>query len=280
MGNPRFYYYPDAAGSLEEIDLGEGLSDIQELEWADAEDAYTGEYVGYRSFLGAALPVRIVLERFGSPGSSALERKLKTLTSHLHKGGAVGFSRDHAKTWASVTSASPPNRGNTLLYTSGGNGFADWSTAGTVAAGDEIVIETPPPEHQREIAVCGSLTVTPPVHLPIASPGAVYTYTRPAVVRWRDFYPVMWLARDQLRRPIVTHDHRRNFTLDVTLEYNPAAVLALWAPQGGKDEAFSSRGNVSGPVFRDINAARGFGGVSLEEALQGSRVSRTPAKGR
>jgi hypothetical protein len=273
VADPRFYLYPDPSGSLEEIDLGEGLSDIQESPVARVEDAYAGDYVPSRSFLGGALRVRIVLERFGTRGSDDLEMHLQSMVTHLQRGGFVGFSRDHAKTWAGVTS-SPPTRGDTTLYTSGGNGFTAWAPAGAVAANDEIAIETPPADYVRELRRCGALTVSPPIHLPLAS-GCRYTFSSSAVVRWRDFYPVLWMPQDQVGRPFITSDHRRNFTLDLTLEYNPAAVLSLWGEY--RAAGSSSLGRVrdsSPPSLRGTGAERGFGGNSLEDLLVGARRTR------
>lgn len=274
MGDPRFYYYPDAAGSLESVDFAMALSDIQETHLANVEDAYTGDYVAYRSFLGATMRVRIVLERFGTRGADTLERDAQSLVTHLQRGGAVGFSRDHAKTWASVTSTGP-TRGDTVLYTSGGNGFTAWSLSGTPAVGDEVAIETPPADYIREIRTVGALTVTPPVHLPLAA-GCRYTYSGPAVVRWRDFYPVLRMPRDLVGRTFITHDHRRNFTLDVTLEYNPAEVLALYGTRGSRYDATYAgalgriRDMGAGPALRGASAERGFGGSSIEELISGA----------
>ena len=39
---PMFFYYPDPDGSLETIDLGEGLSKLKETPIRDVSDAYDG----------------------------------------------------------------------------------------------------------------------------------------------------------------------------------------------------------------------------------------------
>lgn len=224
MSTPCFYLYPSPTGTLAIVNCLEGLTDIQETPPADVEDAYTGNYTPYRSFLGGSYRVRIILERFGTFGSSSVERRLRNMESHLQRGGLVGFSRDHAKTWASKTNSNV-TRADTVVYNSG-NAFATWSNV-YYATGDEMVIEVPPAEHKREFFVSDTVGATP-IDVPIPTPGAFYSYSQAAVIRWRDFYPVMWLPKDQVSKPLVTHDHRRTFTLDVTLEYNPAVVLALW----------------------------------------------------
>lgn len=267
MGQPRFYYYPDETGSLEIIDLGEGLSDLQETPGAIATDTYAADGKAYRSFQRDTFEVRIVLERFGTPGVSSLERKLLTLQSHLQRGGWVGFSRDHAKAWASMRSGAA-SRGDTIFYTPG-SGFTSWSSSGTLAAGDEVVIESAPPDSRRELSTVSSLSSGGDVTL---GAGLIYSYDGHPLIRWRDFYPTLRLAAGNLR-PIVTHDHRRNWTLDATFEYNVADHAALWtdystpydspiihAPDGWT-------GGSSRPAMRDDSGGRW--GSSLEAILGG-----------
>jgi hypothetical protein len=272
MASPRLYFYPDSAGSLETIDLVEALSDLQETHAADVEDAYTGSGTLYRSFSGASMRVRIVLERFGTRGADSVERDLQSLVTHLQRGGAVGFARDHAKAWCGVT-ASAPTRGDVTLYTNG-SGFTSWSASAAPVAGDEIAIETPSPDYIRELRTCGTLTVSPPVNLPLAS-GVRYTYSDSAVVRHRDFYPVLRLPRDLVSRTWINHDHRRNFTLDLTLEYSPADVLALWGVRTGGYRMYGagsvgSLRSYAAPGLRGAGALRAAGGASMDELLSGA----------
>lgn len=227
---PIFYWYPVSGGSLEKTDFGEALSDVQESPSARAVDAYTGALVGYRSFMGATKRVRIILERFGKTGGDSLELKFQTLESHLQKGGLVSFSRNDAKTWASKTS-SPATRGDTIIYCGLGNYFTAFSAAGNLAQYDDAVLESAHPESQREVFTVGVGGGTPRTQ--VSTPGAVYTYAGTTIVRWRDFYPFCWLPADQLGRSFITHDHRRNFTLDITLEYSPGMALANWPADPG-----------------------------------------------
>lgn len=230
MATPRFYWYPDASGSLEVLDLGEELSDLQEIPLADADDSYGRDGQFYRLFHASRLRVRIVLERFGPSAVSALERDLQTLQAHLDRGYSVGFSLDHDKTWAaSVTTT--PSRGDVTIYT-GGNAFSAWNSAGSPAEDDEMVLESAPPESLREYFKCGALATTPPTDIARAG-GLLYSYQSSAVVRWRDFYPKLRRPKDLLGRPIVTHEHRKAFTLDLTLEYSVQGVLDLWSEELG-----------------------------------------------
>ena len=262
MGNPRFYYYPDEAGSLETIDLGEGLTDLVELPGAVVEDAASLDGYPYRSFLRDTFGIRIVLERFGSSGTSSLERKFATLQSHLGRGGLVGFSKDHSKTWAAIRTGSA-TRGDPLFQTPG-NGFTAWAPAGTLASGDEIAIESPAPDSRREYTTISALSSTGDLTLVDA---LRYTYDGHPIARYRDFYPVCWLSADGVSRPIVVSDHRRNWTLDLTLEYLPAATAALWgadfsSPYG---RIVGGRGGGSMTMLRDDGGGRS--GSTLEGAF-------------
>lgn len=278
MSDPRFYWEPDASGSLETIDLGEGLTDFQELPGGvRVEDSYNGANLAFRSFQGASRLYRITLERFGTPGSSPLERKLLNMETHLQRGGYVGFSRDHAKTWAAVVTT-PPTRGDIVLHTGTGSGFRRWAPLATVVEGDEMVLESPPAEWNREFFLCG-LTggggSGPPTKIGIPDNGAVYTYNEYPVVRWRDFIPTLRMPKSEVNRPYVPHDHRRNWTLNLVLEYNPAAVIALFNSGSGYSIGFNS--------YPSVTERGGFGlsGLSMRgpDDLGGTGTTMTGVLG-
>lgn len=219
MADPRFYYYPESGGTLETIDLAGPLSDLQETELRDVEDAYDGERVLYRQVLGGGYRVRIVLERFTS---QALERKLKTMSAHLERGGYIGFSRDHAKTWAGFGASGYTYRGRSIFYSTV-NQFGAWNGSATFASGDECTIESGNPEMYREYNTVSSINASNQVTLGNA---LVYTYSNPVLLRWRDFYPALRLPADKVGKALVTHDHRISWTLDVELEWDLAGLVA------------------------------------------------------
>lgn len=228
MGNPTLWYYPDPEGGPTTIDLGEGLSDLVETPVTEVADARGMDWVTSRVIHGGGLRIRLVLERFGSPGTSSLERALRTAESHLHRGGVVAFSRDSAKAWASVSDTLQAS-GSTTWTGATGSLYAALSSAAALASGDEIVIETAAPEHQREYTTTGASVAVGDADVTIGA-GLAYTFGAPSVLRWRDFWPVLRLPSDQMQRTIVFNDHRRNFTLDVTLEYSAAyLVVPAWA---------------------------------------------------
>ncbi len=272
MGSPAIYWYPDAAGYLHTIDFGEGLSDLQETPTAIAEDAYGGDGTPYRHHQMAGLRVRIVLERFGTPGAVSLEREFSSLQAHLDRGGLIGFSADHARTWAGMT-VTPPNQGAQLV-TTGGNGFSAWSSSGSPVAGDEMVIEQGSPDWLREVVTCDTLAASPPTMIPTVDK-IRYSYGGPVICRFRDFYPLLFRPKDQLGRAIVSHDHRRNYTLDLTLEYLLGATLDLWTGgdpelEGGNPFAMMRGASTppAGPPLRGATSTYGSGGSSLQELLR------------
>ncbi len=66
MGNPRIYYYPDADGSLETIDFGESLSDLQITLRRDVFDGFSRAGAFTRTTGRTYLEIRIILENFTS----------------------------------------------------------------------------------------------------------------------------------------------------------------------------------------------------------------------
>lgn len=226
MSDPRFYYYPDGGSALETVDLGEGLSDIDIVPAIRRTDAIGLDGSFYSAVGGPNWTVRIVLERFGTPGAINLERQLTTLLSHLRNGGLCGFSRDHAKTWAAIRSG-VTGRGYSYVATHG-NAFSAWSASAALASGDEVALEQAPPMSIHEIRGVSGMTgnqinlAETQVHEFDATKGAAWA-------RHRDFFPVCYLAAEDAQRNPLTHDHRRNYTLDLKLTFSPSAMAALFA---------------------------------------------------
>lgn len=233
MGNATLWWYPTDANDVESIDLGEGLSDLQ------VEPVMVGPQS--RSVAGrnrtttwsAFHQVRLVLERFTAV---ATVRALLSLEAHLKRGGLVEIAADSAKAWGAFVS-SPHLRGDTVLATSG-SPFA--STTGAVVATDEIWVRTFAPEFSRELNTVSSIT-NDEITL---SAGLIEDHKQsPIFVHHRDFWPAMQLARSARGRPLLTHDHRLNYTLDLLLEESPETLLA-YAGQAGTQQ---SAGNIAVP---------------------------------
>jgi hypothetical protein len=219
MATPHIYYYPNNS-NLEVIDLGEELSDLTETPGAEVEDAVTVDGLFSRNLIRRTYKVRLYLERFGAIGGSSLERKLQTLESHLMAGGVIGFSRDETKAFCSLSQGGF-NRGQTIFY-GGSSPFSAWYSGAAPSVSDEIVIESMGAGAHREFNTVSAFSGGQ-VTLGIS---AVYSHPGHPLCRFRDFYPVLYLAKEDIR-PTCIHDHRRNYTWEVTLTYSPAAVINL-----------------------------------------------------
>lgn len=219
MGTPHLYYYPNGS-NLEVIDLGEELSDLTELPGAEVEDAVTVGGLFSRNLTRRTYKVRLYLERFGAIGGSSLERQLQTLESHLMAGGLVGFTRDETKAFCSLSQGGF-SRGQTIFY-GGTSPFSSWYSGAAPSASDEIVIESAGPGAHREFNTVSSFSAG---QVTLGS-SAVYDHPGHPLCRFRDFYPVLYLAKEDMR-PTCTHDHRRNYTWEIVLTYSPAAVVNL-----------------------------------------------------
>ena len=237
-GLPAIYWYPDEEGTLETLGFGEPLSGLDYQRSSERVDAKAGDGTSHTSMLGSTGMLRIVLERFGPRGASDLERQLQTLEAHILAGGWIGFSRDHAKSWAAIAGvgAVGVRRGDTTIP-NGGNGFTSWSAIAALASGDEIVIEGGAPDWRWELTTAAAAVLYTATDVSLTNP-LRYTYTDnladiAPVLRWRDFYPRLQLPAENARKPRITHDRRQNFTLELNLEYSVAATSALWANGAG-----------------------------------------------
>lgn len=247
MGLPTFYVYPGvSAGMLEVVSLGEPLSDLQETPIRDAVDARALSGRAIRTVLGGRRRVRVIVENFTS---QLVERGLTNMQAHLERGGFVGFSRDHAKTWGAFATTAPA-MGDTVIRHNG-NAWSTWSAAAALAQNDEVLIQSPNPEYAWEIQAL----LSAPTTTRLVTSGAVrYDYGQePVLLRWRDFYPMLRLPEDGLGKPLVVHSHRVTYTLDVELEEDPAALHAMGA---------TSAAALSGATKTDR-------GTSIEQLLAG-----------
>jgi hypothetical protein len=245
---PAFFWYPDGSAltsTLETTDLLETLSALEEEPIREAVDvravdgAYSSSVVG-----GQRLAVRIALERFTS---ELLWHQLMTLQGHIERGHFCGFAVRQDQIWGGFTT-SPPERGDTVLYT---RGHVYYGTAMTLAAGDWLRLEGLGTEGRREwvkVASVSGNNITLNASTPVC-----YSYTTDDLVSvcYRDFYPVMVWPVQRRRQPIVTTTRRINFTLDATLETDPSLMLAY----------YSEAGNTSDSLFV---GALSRGGVTLE----------------
>lgn len=234
--DPRFYFYPMIDGSLSVVDLGEQLAALDEMPTAQRADAYAGG-VNYSSFLQEQFRVRIVLQLVSQTATAgaATERRLQTLVNHLLRGGYVGFSRDHSKSWCAAQSAVVWDRGASSIGC-GGSGFTAWSAFASLVSGDEVVVETASVGPYREYHTTSGIVATAATSVGLAE---TLEYAYPfdlagtlGLVRYRYFWPLLWLPEDQISRPILTSSRGITWTLDVTLAYSMVAAAALFGTIG------------------------------------------------
>ncbi len=226
MGNPSIYWYPDPLRSLERIDFGESLSDLQITQIRDASDAYSRSGRLYRTLGASRLQIRLILENFTN---EALRRDLESLVAHLKAGGPVGFSLDHDKSWAGFidSMAREPSRGSTVLKTKG-NRFTRWSGSASLGSGEEIVIASAPLEGLKENRALSGALAASATSVNITSDPLIYSYRADTVVvRHRDFYPCLVLPETSIDDAIVETNHRISYTLDLTLDEDWGTLSAI-----------------------------------------------------
>ncbi len=230
MGNPTIYYYPDADGTLETIDFGEGLSDLQITQRRDVFDGFSRAGAFTRTTGRTYLEIRIILENFTS---ASLARQFETLSAHLERGNPIGFALDHDKAWAGfvrTTTSSGyynPARGETRAVTAG-NEFRYWSTSATIQSGDEIVVASASPSGLRETKVTSGVTSATANTVFFSTDALKYTHQNaPIIVRSRDFYPALVMPEGSVNQPIIESNHRISYTLDLTLVEDWGTIAAV-----------------------------------------------------
>jgi hypothetical protein len=213
MGNAALYYYPDSRGTLETIDLGGPLSELTEIPLREIGQGVSllGHPSTYVYSGGFRVRVSVANVPTLSSAGETLHRKLMTLSAHLERGGYVGLAADSATAWAG-TIKKGLRRGDTNINA----GLNRWYTSGTLAAGDEVVIESANPEMLREFNTVSSYSGVSGAM--ILSEGAAYTYTGAPWIRHRNFYPALYWPADARSAPIIKSERRMHFTLEMELE--------------------------------------------------------------
>jgi hypothetical protein len=260
MGNPTIYYYPDPEGTLEVLDFGEPLSDLQITQVREVADSYSRGGSFYRTTGASRLQIRIILENFTS---ASLVRQFESLSAHLERGGAIGFALDPDTAWGSFVNvpARAPVRGSVALQTKG-HKWSGWTSAAALDSGDEISVSTPSPEGMRETRLLSSATSSTGSLVSILGDELNYTHGGDVVlVRQRDFYPCLTMPASSVGVPILETNHRISYTLDLTLEEDWGTLVAL--------------AQTSAPL-RDTSGLP-TSGASLAQALEDYRASLNDA---
>ena len=233
MGYPFFTWKPHqttsySGGARVTIDLTEILTDLQITPRRDVVDSFSIFGGRSRENLRAWMDIRIQLDRFTD---RELFRKFRNMIDHLERGGSIAFGNDSEKCYASQLTEKH-YQGTVQLHT-GENLFTTYHSdaPAQLAQGDEIVVESFPPKAGREYQVVHSHTAGTPEKINLG-PGfsggkLVDSYGENARVRHTDFWPVLILPTAGVGAPMLTHDRRMTYTLDILLSY----VLPVPEPQ-------------------------------------------------
>lgn len=209
----RIYYYPnpDSTPTLNTITLSDYPS---EADVQPVDNAYAGQSQGgtlSTAMLGGHWRVRLVLERFFDTNGTRVAQFV-TLLSHLKRGHSIALSLDHSRTWAAAANTAP-NAGATSIAT-GGNLYTAYS-AGSMSAGDHVIIQSPNPYFYYEQAAISSLIANT---VSISPRTVKYDHVADTLVRWEGFWPHLKLdpaARNSGR--LLVSERRKVWTLDLPL---------------------------------------------------------------
>lgn len=249
MGLPFFTWRPHQAGltpgDRETIDLPHELSDLQILPRRDVFDQYSIQGGRARVNMRAWIDVRIQMALFTD---RSLFRKLRGMINHLERGGHIAFGNDATKAFYGQTSR-VSNQGATSIFLSDNLLKSYHSSAPTtLSSGDEFVIESIPPKAGREYHTSSGMTVvgsglTTEYKATIAdSLHLVDFYNSGSSVRNSDFFPFLIMPSGTVGSPVLTHDRRISYTLDITLSYvlpfaRPRAIWTIPSGDTGRDRA-------------------------------------------
>jgi len=232
MGNAKIWWYPDPVGTLESLDLGQGLTEIAETTDQMIEQTESIDGAESRTTLRRRARVRITLSRFAD---GITRRKLEAFANHCERGGMFGFAEDSAMAFAAfIRPGFAPVRGDTTLIVDAQPWTYDGSYV-TITAGDELVMYSQTPERMRENVVIVSHLGSGIVlssNYPVLN--TYSTSPQPIMVRHRGFWPLLRVPAGTTG--ILTDDHRLTYTLDFTaieaVEYYAAFVGVSQGPKG------------------------------------------------
>lgn len=265
MGNAKIWWYPEQGETVEEIDLGLGLSSLEEQEVPDQIVSESARGAVFALQIGSRVVVRATLERFTD---AAVARQLLTLAGHLKRGGSIALAEDADKAVAGFL-AREPERGATSVIL----GDQPWplESGASLASGDEVWLEGPQPTGRRELAV---LSGNPSGTSHPIGAGITYDWWVEdwVLLRHRGFYPVLRLPASSRRAELISTDRRLNYTMILPLEIPPTAYEAF-AALGSEDvlttQAYDG-GRTIDDVMRDHAVDAGGPAISDKTTFRGT----------
>ena len=179
------------------------------------------------------LRVRLTVDRVSVADHAGKARALRTLESHLRRGGVIAVAGDKSKAWAGYATKLP-QRSDEVIRTSGNPWSALSGSTQQVAAGDEIVISSASPESYREWQEVDEATYGGVDRITLADPVVYSPALLPVLLRHWAFFPALVMEDPNQTDPIVTSEDRGlTYSLDVDLiEHIPTLARAAKFPAG------------------------------------------------
>lgn len=226
MGSPRFYWYPNGAG-LKTIDLEPGYGAIPDLCEEDTE-AFGG--VAHSAAGASYTVVRHIAARLSLSlptvrADSDVAEDLHNLRDFAKRGGAFGFCLDSAKAVFCYGNL-PWTVGMTSLSTPG---VVWYEPTATLAAGDEIVLETPNPNRITERRSIGGIGYSGGVSIPL---DRAVTTIQPVKgwARYKFYYPRLKLTElNSWQIDPIDNGFFHRHTIEATIQIADLLDGASWA---------------------------------------------------
>jgi hypothetical protein len=215
MAASRFYWYGAGSARLLTLDVYPAALQADVESVAEGVSPLSGRTVrvqqGVRWRVTVELQAVAETDRYG----------LRTLVSHLQRGGAVGFARDPGKAWLGWVQTAI-NPGASSFLTSGGAQMLAWEASAALASGDRMIVQSQNPEGIIEEPVLsglnlGLVSLSTPTHGRMAQ--------TPIAVRPYGFWPV--LVMEPGDEPEIRSDRELYYDVTLTLTEHPAHLAAL-----------------------------------------------------
>lgn len=231
MGDAAIYYYPGPSRALHTVDLGLGLSSIND--WAVGVQATATAYSGRRS-RHIFYQERIVRATIRQIRDVSVVRQLESLEAHLKAGRPISLAEDADATFAGFVEY-PPVAGATTLRV-WGNQFSGYGSVTSVTTGDTLIIQGPSPEQRRE-----ALGISSRSALTVSLANAVlqdYDDLPWLMVRDRRFWPLLYLQDGQESAELLRPTDDTRLTWDMTLPLVERASVGEELQAQGYDYAW------------------------------------------
>lgn len=276
MGSPTFYFY--TGSKLQTVTLPR-LTRLEPVYQPQLATLTTGNLGMVQVSQGVRRQWRITMERDSmlTDAGRARWRALHALVSHLEAGGVIGFSTDHAKSWAGYPAGTIIQGGSYVTWW--GNAFSAWNSSAAPVAGDDIVIEQAP---MYGLTECHKVATLSGNQISYSGTTNVFDHgSTPKLVRYAGFFPALRMASDRYTTPI-TNEHGIIYSLELTLEMDAGIYAANVQQQNlglGSTSAsqYQSGGSLEDALAR-LSASRSTGFAPAGQMpfafRQGGRITR------